>query len=118
MIYSFILGGVGYPLLELIYRRRTHPAMALAGGLALCGLRVIHRREKGRPLWRRALLGGALITGVEYAIGRCLNRRYQIWDYRGSLMNIRGQVCLPFFLVWCGLSAAALWVMDQRAREI
>ena len=51
---------------------------------------------------------GALNAGVEYAFGLVFNRRHQIWDYRRMPGNVRGQICLPFTLAWCGLSALAL----------
>ena len=31
---SFLIGAVGYPLLELAWRGHTHPSMALAGGMS------------------------------------------------------------------------------------
>lgn len=103
---SFLFGAIGYPLIELAYRRRTHPAMALAGGMSAAALRHISKTD--RPFWQQALLGGLMITGIEYAIGKVFNRRYRIWDYRHTPLNVQGQICLPFTLAWCGLSAAAL----------
>ena len=103
---AFLLGAVGYPLIEVMYRRRTHPSMALAGGIAVA---VLHRISKtDRPLWQQALLGGLLITGIEFAIGKGFNRHFRIWDYRRTPLNVQGQICLPFTLVWCGLSAAVI----------
>lgn len=102
----FWIGAIGYPLIELAYRRRTHPSMALAGGLAALGLRQISKTD--RPLWQQALLGGLMITGVEYAIGRIFNRRYRIWDYRKMPVNVQGQICLPYTLAWCALSAVVI----------
>ena len=102
----FWFGAIGYPLIELAYRRRTHPSMALAGGLAAMGLGHISKTD--RPLWQQALLGGLMITGIEYGIGRLFNRRYRVWDYRRMPLNVQGQICLPFTFVWCGLSAAAI----------
>ncbi|MDD3336058.1 MAG: hypothetical protein PHI98_11150 [Eubacteriales bacterium] len=113
----FLIGSIGYPILELLYRRRTHPAMALAGGVSLCGLRLIDRATKKRPLWQGALLGGAWITAVEYSFGIVLNQRYQIWDYRKTPFQHKGQVCLPFSLAWCGLSAGALLCMRELRRR-
>ncbi len=103
---SFLIGAIGYPLLELAWRRRTHPSMALAGGLSAA---LIHRigRTSLHPL-AKVLLCGAGITGVEAACGLVWNRRHQVWDYRHMPLNWRGQVCLPFSLAWCGLSAAYL----------
>jgi len=109
---DFLTGAALYPLLELVWRGRTHPSMALAGGLAVSGLRRIAGMSKGRPLWQQALLGGLMITGVEYAVGRVFNRRYQVWDYRRTPMNWQGQICVPYSLAWCGLSAAVMAVSD------
>ena len=105
----FLFGAIGYPLMELAYRRRTHPSMALAGGLAAVALGRIGKTD--RPLWQQALLGGLGITGIEYAFGKVFNRRFCIWDYRRTPLNVRGQICLPFTLAWCGLSAAVLGAM-------
>jgi len=103
---AFLLGAVGYPMIEVMYRRRTHPSMALAGGIAVA---ILHRISKtDRLLWQQALLGGLLITGVEFAIGKGFNRHFRIWDYRRTPLNVQGQICLPFTLVWCGLSAAVI----------
>ena len=111
MKHPFCFGAVVYPLIELAWRRRTHPAMALAGGLSMCALKCLDDACKSRPLRQRALLGGLAITGIEYACGRVFNRRYQIWDYRNAPLNIQGQICLPFTLAWCGLSAAAFGIL-------
>lgn len=111
---AFLLGAVGYPLIELGWRGRTHPSMALAGGLSMWGLKRIGGIWKGRPLWQQSLLGGLWITGVEYGMGRMFNRRYQVWDYRRTPLNIHGQICLPYSAAWCALSAAVLGVIKAR----
>ena len=102
----FWIGAIGYPLIELAYRRRTHPSMALAGGMVAVALGRISKTD--RPLWQQALLGGLVITGIEYGVGMIFNRRYRVWDYRRMPLNVQGQICLPFTLAWCGLSAAAV----------
>jgi len=99
---SFLFGAIGYPLLELAWRRRTHPSMVLAGGLSSM---LIHRISKiNLPLFGKSLMCGAGITGIEAICGLIWNRRHQVWDYRRMPLNWRGQVCLPFTLAWCGLS--------------
>ena len=116
MPYAFLTGSLLYPMIEIGWRGRTHPAMALAGGVSLSMLHALERMQKNRPLWRQALLGGLCITGVEYAFGLLFNRKYQIWDYRRAPMNVRGQICAPYTLAWCGLSALALWGMRGLRR--
>ena len=111
---AFLCGMIGYPALELLYRRRTHPAMALAGGIGLAGLTAVYPLTRRWPLWKAGLLGGAGITLMEYRLGRRFNRRYQIWDYRKLPLNVRGQVCPQFSAVWWGISVAVLGVMRRR----
>jgi len=105
---TFLLGALGYPAIELLWRGRTHPSMAMAGGLSLCILRRLNRQLEDAPLWLVALLGGASITGLEYLIGVTLNRRHRIWDYRKRWMNLQGQICPAFALAWCGLSGIVM----------
>lgn len=100
---SFLLGAAVYPLMEICYRGRTHPAMALAGGLSGAMLKRINRNPG--PILQKALLGAAGITLIEYGTGLIFNRRYQIWDYRGMRGNLSGQICPQFFLAWMGLAA-------------
>ena len=73
-------------------------------------IRRVSRMESG--LLPRSLLCGTAITGIEYVIGRAFNRDHRIWDYRHQPMNVQGQVCLPYSLLWCGLSAGILGLMD------
>ena len=112
MIGTFAFGAIGYPLLELAARRRTHYSMALAGGLSTLLIRQLSRTSMRRA--SQALLCGAGITAIEYACGRVWNRDYRVWDYRRVPLNWRGQVCLPYTLLWCGLSAALLKAMPRR----
>lgn len=106
MLGTFLFGAVGYPLLELAARRRTHYSMALAGGLSALLIRRLSRVPMGCAA--QAALCGAGITAIEYACGRVWNRDYRVWDYRNMPLNWRGQICLPYTLLWCGLSAAML----------
>ena len=112
MLKTFLTGAVGYPALELLWRGRTHASMALAGGLSMLLIRRVSRMRGG--LLPRAMLCGAGITAIEYLVGKKWNRTHRIWDYRRQPLNLRGQICLGYSLLWCGLSAAALAIMDAR----
>lgn len=99
MLKSFLIGAIGYPLLELAWRRHTHPSMALAGGLSTM---LIHRINRTRlHSVSKALFCGMGITLVEAGCGLVWNRRQQVWDYRRMPLNWRGQICLPYTLIWC-----------------
>lgn len=97
-IKPFIWGGVGYPCLELLYRGRTHPSMALCGAVCCAALCRIARGRGPLPLL--ALKGACAVTAMEYAVGMLFNRRHRIWDYRRLPGHVQGQVCPEFFAVW------------------
>ena len=107
----FLLGAVGYPLLELLYRRRTHYSMAIAGGLSALLIGRIGRMKAS--LLPKAILCAAGITGIEALCGLVWNGKHQIWDYRNLPLNWKGQISLPFSVVWGGLSAVLLTIMDK-----
>ncbi len=108
MVRAFVTGGALYPIIELAYRGRTHYSMALAGGLSACLIRLADKGMRGAPLWLKAAACGLGVTGIEYAIGMLFNRRHKIWDYRREPLNLRGQICPKFTLIWCGLCGLAL----------
>ena len=112
LLGMFCIGAGGYPLLELLWRGRTHPSMALAGGLSACWLDHLAHRKRLRP-WQRVLLGGLGITGIEAGVGLMANRRHRIWDYRKMPLQWQGQVCLPYSAAWCLLS----WLFFRAVRS-
>lgn len=111
----FLTGAIGYPLLELAWRGRTHYSMALAGGASMVLIRAVSRLRRGLLL--KSTLCAAGITAVEYAAGLIWNRRYRVWDYRRMPMNLHGQICLSYSLLWLGLSAAALTAMKTASNK-
>lgn len=112
MKHPFLLGALGYPMLEMRFRGRTHPSMALAGGLSCMAIRRIGRSRAPFPC--RAVMCGLTITGIEAGCGLIWNRRYQVWDYRRMPLQWRGQICLPYTLLWCMLSGALMRIDNSR----
>ena len=54
---------------------------------------------------------------AEYAAGLLFNRSYAVWDYRDQPMNLHGQICLPFSLIWMpvGLGGMMLYrLLDKK----
>lgn len=111
----FLVGFVGYPLLEMAYRGRTHYSMALAGGLATTLIGRVSRMRGGLPA--KACLCGLGITAIEGACGLIWNRRHQVWDYRRQPLNWRGQVCAGYTTLWCLLSVGMLAVLQHANRR-
>ena len=114
----FIVGGCAYPLLEIVWRGHTHYSMAIAGGMCMCAIHdVCNIRMKGRPLYQKCLAGAGIITGVELAVGLVVNEwlHMQVWDYSRLPLNLFGQVCLPFSLLWGLLTIPAMGVCSLCA---
>lgn len=112
MKHLFLFGAAGYPVLELIFRGRTHYSMALAGGASAVMIGKISKLHV--PFLVKPALCMTAITGIEALCGMIWNRKYQVWDYRHLPLNWRGQVCLPFSLLWYVLSAGMLCILPDR----
>ena len=107
----FCLGGWIYVGLELLYRRRSHASMFVAGGICFF---FLGRLENSRlPGWSKPILGAGVITSVELLTGLAVNRHHTVWDYRDQPGNFRGQICPVFALAWVPLAWAAMGIYRQ-----
>lgn len=116
----FLTGSCGYPALELIWRGRTHYSMALAGGICLVLInRVCCDKMQRNSIFSRCVAGSAIITGVEFVVGMVFNSwmGLGVWDYSNMPLNLMGQICLPYSLLWCGLSLPAMAVCSACKRS-
>lgn len=104
----FCTGGCSYVALELLWRGRSHGSMFLAGGSSFLLLGALERRTRGAPVLLRGAAGAGVITAVELLAGLAANRDHKVWDYRTLPMNYRGQICLPYCVLWLPVSLAAM----------
>lgn len=114
-----MLGGIGYVLVELLWRGRSHVTMFLLGGL--CFWLIGRLDRKGTvPLPAQACLGAAVVTALELLTGLVVNcwLGLDVWDYSTLPLNYRGQVCLYYSLLWIPLSAAAAVLEDGLRRML
>lgn len=114
----FYLGGMGYVGLELLWRRRSHSSMFLLGGICFLALGSLRKSDSPVPPALRAVAGAGIITALELAAGCLVNRGHQVWDYTGLPLNYRGQICLPFSLLWIPVAAFAMWLHGRLSRII
>ena len=98
----FALGGSAYVGLELLWRGRSHVSMFAAGGLSFLLLGKIREMKLPGPV--KPVAGAGIITAVELVTGLLVNRDFHVWDYRRLPFNYRGQICLPFSLLWIPVS--------------
>ena len=114
----FAVGGGCYVGMELLWRRRSHASMFAAGGICFLGLGKV--RDMKLPKSVKPLIGAGLITAVELATGLLVNRDHHVWDYRSLPWNFRGQICLPFSLLWIPVSWLGMGIfglMENRNRR-
>lgn len=105
-IVIFSIGACGYGLLEVLWRGHTHWSMLGAGGISFLGLSSISKAMKNMSLVTKAVIGGGLITAVEYIFGIVFNviLKKNVWDYSRMPFNINGQICALYSMFWVLLS--------------
>ena len=111
----FVIGGGTYVLLELIFRAKSHWTMFILGGICfiLIGLiNEIYGRET--PLIPQMFQGSLLITSLEFITGLIVNVKlgWDVWDYSDMPLNLMGQICLPFSVLWFFVSLIAIALDD------
>lgn len=110
----FSCGGLAYMGLELLWRGYSHGSMFLAGGSCFMLLGRLGRKTKSPVV--RAVGGAGIITGVELLAGLLANRGYRVWDYRDLPLNFKGQICLPFSLLWVPVGLTGIVLYDRLDR--
>ena len=114
----FVMGGLVYCGIELMWRERTHISSFIMGGTAIL---VVGGLNEGydwdMPVWYQMLLSSLFITAMEYVVGINFNADYHIWDYRELWLNVDGQICLGYSLLW-GLLGLVGILLDDFIRWI
>ena len=105
-VVLFYLGGIFYCAVELLFRGWTHGSMFLLG--ALCFYCVDRIGRLPMPLLAQMFLGALVVTFLEFWTGILVNNVWHmgVWDYSAAPLNLMGQICLPFTLLWfplCGI---------------
>lgn len=108
----FVIGAVAYSMLEIIWRGYTHISMALAGGICLMALYRLECVAKNCSLFLKCLIGALFITVVEFGFGCVVNKLLGlgVWDYSDRFLNIMGQVCPLYTMLWFVICIPALGI--------
>lgn len=111
-------GAITYLLIEICWRGYTHWTMGILGGIVIVLVGLINEvTKKDLPLIIQAPMASIIITLVEYWAGYILNIQLgmNIWDYSDLPLNVDGQVCLYFSLLWMVLGIVAS-ILDDLIR--
>lgn len=116
--FIFIIFGISYFFLEIIYRGHSHWTMILLGGLVSVLIGLINEITPKMEIVCQMLLGTIIITVLEFIFGYILNLKLGlgIWDYSSLPFNIMGQICLSFSFLWFILSYFII-ILDDILRD-
>ncbi len=117
--FIFIIFGISYFTLEVLYRGYSHWTMIFLGGIVSVLIGLINEITPNMRMWKQMFLGTILITVFEFILGYILNIKLGlgIWDYSNIPFNIMGQICLPFSFLWFVLSYFVI-MLDDILKEI
>lgn len=114
----FCVGGAVYIMMELLWRGYSHWTMFIVGGLCFVLIGLINEfYTYEMPLVKQMLIGSCIVTSVEFISGCIINLwlGWNVWDYSDMPLNILGQVCLAYMVLWFLLSGAAI-ILDDYLR--
>lgn len=120
--YFFLLnvGGTIYVTLECLWRGYSHWTMFILGGICFICLGLINEvLSWDTPLWKQMIIGGAIITVLEFITGCIVNLwlGWNVWDYSNTPLNILGQISVPSSIGWIFLSLVGI-VLDDWLRYL
>lgn len=114
----WVFGGLLYVGIELLWRGYSHWTMFILGGICFVCIGAINEIIPWcMPLWQQALIGTAIITMAEFAVGCIVNLwlGWNVWDYTDVPFNVLGQICLPYILLWIPVSVIGI-ILDDYFR--
>ncbi|MEH2960059.1 hypothetical protein [Candidatus Merdisoma sp. JLR.KK006] len=112
------IGGLLYIAPELAWRGHSHWTMFVLGGICFVLIGAINEVIPWcMPIWKQTLIGTVLITSMEFLTGCIVNLwlGWGIWDYSEFPINVLGQICLLYILLWVPVALAAI-VLDDWLR--
>ena len=119
-LFLGIIGSIIYMNLEILWRGYTHWTMGVLGGICFICLGLINELLSWEtPLVLQMFIGSIIITILEFITGCIVNiwLGWNVWDYSNLPLNLLGQICLPFSILWYFISAIGI-VIDDYIRYI
>ena len=115
MALKCLFGGVGYGLMEVLWRGYTHPSMVITGGLCFAMICEINARYAHRSLLVRGAMCALGVTCAEFCVGMLVNRvlDMQVWDNSGEWLHLFGQICPLYIGLWFGLCTVLSFVLPK-----
>ena len=116
----FLIGGIAYYFIEILYRGYSHFSMIIVGGLCFILIGCIDEfSNKEIPLLLQMIISVLIIDIIELFSGIIINKLLllDVWDYSSLRYNFLGQISLRSSIAWFFLSLLAIY-MDDLLRHI
>ncbi|MBQ4313800.1 MAG: hypothetical protein IJC18_06260 [Clostridia bacterium] len=120
----FAAGAVAYTAAELLWRGHSHWTMTLTGGACALMIHLANRRMRPCSMIKRCGVGCGIITAAELSVGCIVNLLlgWNVWDYSALPLNLLGQICLLYSVMWFILSfpviALSTWIDSRRGTGV
>ena len=98
----FLIGGVTYAMIEIMWRGNTHWTMVLLGGLCFLTLYKLFGYMSNYSLLEKCVIGAIVITTLEFVVGCIVNLVFHmnVWNYSRMPLNLSGQICILYSTLW------------------
>ena len=107
----FLIGGITYYFIEILYRGYSHFSMVIVGGLCFVLIGSINEfSNKEIPLLLQMLISVFIVDIIELFSGIIINKilLLNVWDYSNLKFNFLGQISLRSSIAWFFLSLFAI----------
>lgn len=111
----FLIGGVTYAMIEIMWRGNTHWTMVLLGGLCFLTLYKLFGYMSNYSLLEKCVIGAIVITTLEFVVGCIVNLVFHmnVWNYSRMPLNLSGQICILYSTLWGFLCIPINFIADK-----
>src|SRR5699024_4519488 len=107
-LFLFLIGGISYHFIEILWRGYSHFSMFVLGGICFVtiGLMREYFVENNIGILTQLIVACITITALELIFVLILNIVFKldIWDYSDLRFNFLGQISLLYSVFWIFLS--------------
>lgn len=110
-IFLWTFGGALYYAFELFFRGFSHWSMFCLGGICVLFFWLQGSSLNWQdPMWIQVIRCTVFVVACEFITGIIVNKwlGWAVWDYSDQPYQLFGQICLPFAVIFSGLSAIGI----------
>lgn len=117
----FFIFSSTYYFIEVLYDGSSHWTMFICGGLSGIFGHLLCQNNPAMSVLKKSFLITLMILALEYISGYVVNIRLglHVWDYSYLPLNLDGQICMRFALIWFFLfSPLIIWISAELSHLI